>query len=120
MEEVLWCWGALMVTLSVIYLEFKAHLNSMATTAFCSDTPSHLVWFWWDYHLIFNRTMTQHTSRLENDYFTKESDGATADDLSSTIPRSQPNEMVWDELNRIVKEKQLTSAQHMWELLQEC
>ena len=28
---------------SVIYLEFKAHLSSMATTAFCSDLPSHLV-----------------------------------------------------------------------------
>ena len=27
-------WGALLVTLSVIYLEFKAHLTSMATTAF--------------------------------------------------------------------------------------
>ena len=34
---------ALLVTLSVIYLEFKARLTSMATTAFCSDTPSHLV-----------------------------------------------------------------------------
>lgn len=42
-EEVWWCGGALLVTLSVIYLEFKAHLTSMATTAFCSDTPSHLV-----------------------------------------------------------------------------
>uniref|UniRef100_A0AAZ3RXX5 Transposase Tc1-like domain-containing protein n=1 Tax=Oncorhynchus tshawytscha TaxID=74940 RepID=A0AAZ3RXX5_ONCTS len=31
------------MVLSVIYLEFKAHLTSMATTAFCSDTPSHLV-----------------------------------------------------------------------------
>ena len=37
------CGGDLLVTLSVIYLEFKAHLTSMATTAFCSDTPSHLV-----------------------------------------------------------------------------
>ena len=36
-------WGALLVSLSVIYLEFKAQLTSMATTAFCSDTPSHLV-----------------------------------------------------------------------------
>ena len=42
-EEVAWCGGALLVTLLVIYLEFKAHLTSMATTAFCSDTPSHLV-----------------------------------------------------------------------------
>ena len=36
--------GALLVTLSVNYLEFKAHVNSMATTAFYSDTPSHVVW----------------------------------------------------------------------------
>ena len=36
-------WGALLVTLSVINLEFKAHLTSMTTTAFCGDTPSHLV-----------------------------------------------------------------------------
>ena len=37
------CGGALLVTQSVIYLEFKAHLTSMATTAFCSDMPSHLL-----------------------------------------------------------------------------
>jgi hypothetical protein len=28
--------------------------------------------------------------------------------------------MVWDELGRRVKEKQPRSAQHMWELLQDC
>ena len=28
----------------LIYSEVKAHLTSMETTAFCSDTPSHLVW----------------------------------------------------------------------------
>ena len=28
----------------VIFLEFKAHLTSMATTALSSDTPSHLVY----------------------------------------------------------------------------
>jgi hypothetical protein len=28
---------------TVFYLEFKAYLTSMATTTFCSDTPSHLV-----------------------------------------------------------------------------
>ena len=39
-EEVLGCGGALLVR---DYLEFKAHLTSMAITAFCSDTPSHLV-----------------------------------------------------------------------------
>jgi hypothetical protein len=36
------CDGPLLVTMSAIYLEFKAHLTSLATTAFCSDTPSHL------------------------------------------------------------------------------
>ena len=34
-------------------------------------------------------------------------------------PNLNPIEMVWDELDRRVKEKQLTSAQHMWELLQD-
>ena len=34
-------WVASLVTLSVIYFEFKAHLTSMATTAFCS----HPIWF---------------------------------------------------------------------------
>jgi hypothetical protein len=60
-EEVWWCEGALLVTPSVIYLEFKAHLTIMPTTAFCRDTPSHLVCALWDYHLFFNRTMTQNT-----------------------------------------------------------
>ena len=34
-------------------------------------------------------------------------------------PDLNPIEMVWDELDRIVKEKQPTSAQHMWELLKD-
>ena len=38
-----WCDGALLVTRSAIYLEFKAHLTSMPTTAFCSYMSSHLV-----------------------------------------------------------------------------
>ena len=29
-------------------------------------------------------------------------------------------EIVWDELDRKVKEKQSTSAQHMWELREDC
>ena len=37
-----WCGGALLVTLSVIYLVFKAHLTSIATSAFYNDTPYHL------------------------------------------------------------------------------
>ena len=35
-------------------------------------------------------------------------------------PDLNPIEMVWDELDLRVKEKQPTSAQHMWELLQDC
>ena len=109
------CDGALLVTLSLIYLEFKAHLTSMATTAFCSDKPSHLVCAYWDYHLFFNRTMTQHTSRLRKGYFTKkESDGVLH---QMTWPPQSPDlnqiEMVWDVSDRRVKGKQPTSAQHM-------
>ena len=37
-------WVFFLVTLSVIYLELKAHLTSIANTEFCSDTTSHLVW----------------------------------------------------------------------------
>jgi hypothetical protein len=48
---------------------------------------------------------------------TKESDGAASDDLAFTITDLNPIEMVWDELDRRVKEKQPTSAQHMWKLL---
>ena len=69
-------WGCFAGDTVVIYLEFKAHLTSMATTAFCSDTPSHLVCALWDYHLFFNRKMTKHTSRLCKGYLTKNvSDG---------------------------------------------
>ena len=71
---------------------------------------------------VFNRTMTKHTSSLCKGYLTKkESYGV----LHQTTwpPQStalNPTEMVWDELDRRVKEKQPTNAQHMWELLQEC
>jgi hypothetical protein len=39
---------------------------------------------------------------------------------SPQSPDLNPSEMGWDELDCKVKEKQQTSAQHMWELLQEC
>lgn len=31
-----------------------------------------------------------------------------------------PVEMVWNELDQRVKEKQPTSTQHLWEILQDC
>ena len=66
--------------------------------------------------------MTQHTSRLCKGYLTKkESDGVLHQ--MTWPPQSHdlnPIEIVWNELDRRVKEKQPTSAQYMWELLQDC
>jgi hypothetical protein len=110
------CVCALPVTLSVIYLDFKAHLTSMSTTAFCRDTPSHLLLVGLSFY--FNRTMTQHTSRLSKGYLTKkESDGVL---FQMTWPPQSPRiHMVCNELDGRVKEKQPTSTQHIWELLQD-
>ena len=65
--------------------------------------------------------MTQHTSRLCKVYLTKrESDGVLHQmTWPPQSPDLNPIEMVWDELDHRVKEKQPTSAQHMWELLQD-
>jgi hypothetical protein len=55
--------------------------------------------------------MTQHTSKLCKGYLTKkESDGV----LHLQSPDLNQIEMVWDESDGRVKEKQPTSAQHMW------
>ena len=64
----------------------------------------------------------KHTSRLCKDYLTKkESDGALHQmTCPPQLPDLNPNEMVWDDLDRRGKEKQPTCAQHMWELLQYC
>ena len=78
----------------------------MATTAFCSDTPSHLVCALLDYHLFFNRTMTQHTSRLCKGYLTKKK-SAASDDLVSTITQPQPN---WDGLGWVGPQSEKKAA----------
>jgi hypothetical protein len=63
----------------------------------------------------------KHTSRLCKVILTKESDGVLH---QMTWPPQSLNlhliEVVWDELDRRVTERQPTSAQHMWELLQDC
>ena len=65
--------------------------------------------------------MTQHTSRLCKGYFTKKERDGVLHQITWPLqsPDLNPNEMVWDELDRRVEEKQTTRAQHMWELLQD-
>ncbi|KAK6292566.1 hypothetical protein J4Q44_G00371500 [Coregonus suidteri] len=63
----------------------------------------------------------KHTSRLCKGYLTKERDGVLHQmTWPPQSPDLNPIEMVWDELDRRGKEKQPTSAQHMWELFQDC
>jgi hypothetical protein len=72
--------------------------------------------------LFFNRIITQYTSRLCKVYLTKkESDGELHQmTWPPQSPDLNPIEMVWDELDRRVKEKHPTSAPHMWKYLQDC
>ena len=64
----------------------------------------------------------KHTSRLCKGYLTKkESDGVRHQmTWPPQLPDLNPIEMIWDELDRRVKEKQPTSAKHMRELLRAC
>uniref|UniRef100_A0AAZ3S0K8 Tc1-like transposase DDE domain-containing protein n=1 Tax=Oncorhynchus tshawytscha TaxID=74940 RepID=A0AAZ3S0K8_ONCTS len=100
-----------------VLLQFQLHIEPQPENGFITGTLlfccSHLLLIW---------AMTQHTYRLCKGYYLtkKESDGVlhqmTWPPQSSNL---NPIEMVWDELDQ-VKEKQPTSAQHMWELLQDC
>ncbi|CDQ88708.1 unnamed protein product, partial [Oncorhynchus mykiss] len=66
-------------------------------SAFCSNAPSHL----WDYHFFFNRTITQHTSRLCKGCLTKKESEGVLHQMpwppQSTV--LNPIEMVGDELD---------------------
>ena len=71
--------------------------------------------------LFFNRTMTQYTSRLCKGYLTKKKNGELHQmTWPPQSPDLNPIEMVWDELDCRVKEKEPSSVQHMYELLQDC
>jgi hypothetical protein len=67
------------------------------------------------YHLFFNKTMTQPTSRLGKGYLTKKESDGVLHQMSwpPQSPDLNPVEMVWDELDRRVKKKQPTSAKHV-------
>uniref|UniRef100_A0AAZ3S1A8 Tc1-like transposase DDE domain-containing protein n=1 Tax=Oncorhynchus tshawytscha TaxID=74940 RepID=A0AAZ3S1A8_ONCTS len=82
-----------------------------------TEDPAAVDWA----HRVGNITMAQHTSRLCKGYLTKkESDGVLHQmTWPPQSPDLNPIEMDGDELDRRVKEKQPTSAQHMWELIQD-
>ena len=64
----------------------------------------------------------KHTSRLCEGYLTKkESDGVLCQmTWPPQSPDLNPIKMVWDEMDRRLKAKGPTSAQHLWELPQDC
>ena len=66
--------------------------------------------------------MTPNTSRLCKGYLTKkESDGLLRQmTWPPQSPDLNPIEMVWDEIDCRMKAKGPTSAQHLWELRQDC
>ena len=66
--------------------------------------------------------MTQHTSRIGKGYLTKKESDGVLHQMTWTpqSPDHDPIEIVLNEFDRRVKEKQPTSAEHMWELLQDC
>ena len=66
--------------------------------------------------------MTQNTSRMWKGYLTKKEGDVVLHQMTWPPQSHDLNliEMVWDELDHRVKEKQLTRAQDMWGLLQDC
>ena len=68
-----------------------------------------------DYHSILQRNTIPSGLRLVGLSFVFQQDNEP-----THLQAGNSNEMVWDESDCRVKEKQPTSAQHMWELLQDC
>ncbi|CDQ58310.1 unnamed protein product [Oncorhynchus mykiss] len=60
--------------------------------------------------------MNQHTSRLCKGYLTKKESEGVLQQMTwpPQSPDPNPIEMIWEELDRRVKEKQPTSAQHFF------
>ena len=71
---------------------------------------------------VFQQDNDPHTSRLCKGYLTKKQSEGVLHQMTwpPQSPDLNPIEMIWDELDHRVKEKPPTSAQHMWELLQDC
>ena len=120
-EEVWWCGGALLVTLGDLFwiqVTLNQHGYHSMLQQYAIPSGLRLVGL----SLFFNRIMTQNTSRLCKGYLTnKESDGMLHQ--MTWLPQSpdlNPIKMVWDELDHRVREKQPASAEHMWEVLQDC
>uniref|UniRef100_A0AAZ3S9M1 Tc1-like transposase DDE domain-containing protein n=1 Tax=Oncorhynchus tshawytscha TaxID=74940 RepID=A0AAZ3S9M1_ONCTS len=68
---------------------------------------------------VFQLDNDLYTFRLCKGYLTKKESDAVLHQMTwpPQSPNLNPIGMVWDELDRRVKEKQPKSAQHMWELL---
>jgi hypothetical protein len=74
-EEVLWCGGALLVTICDLF-RIQGTLNEHGYHSILQRYAIPFGLGFVDYHPFSKRTMTQHTSRLCKGYFTKkESDG---------------------------------------------
>jgi hypothetical protein len=86
----------------------------LATKSFISDMPFGLRLVGLSFVFQQDNDL-KHTSRLCKVYFTKkESDGVLHQiTWPPQSPNLNPTEMVWDESERRVKEKQPTSTQHM-------
>ena len=83
----------------------------------------HPIWFVLRRLFVFQQVNDpKYTSRLWKGYLTKKKSDGVLHQITwpPQSPNLNPIEMVWDELDIRVKEKQPTSAQHMWKLLQDC